>query len=155
MGLCVVFRLILLFIVNHLLGYYVIALILSVITALITIYHNQIVSGLTPAAHKLKKSVLISGSAFFIIPAFFLLIAIPFSSLPGGWVIPIAILFVISFPPVRHIHRVPGHLPADHSRSSSVTKSSPFFVVSFGVFGLDLRSLQPAHFLENWATFSA
>lgn len=57
------------------LWYYVIAIILSVITALITIYHHQIVAQLTPAAHSVKK-------------------------LPGGWTIPIAILFIISFPPL-------------------------------------------------------
>jgi energy-converting hydrogenase Eha subunit A len=55
----VVFHSTLLLMVNHLLGYYVIALILSVITALITIYHHQIVAKLTPAAHWMKTSVLI------------------------------------------------------------------------------------------------
>jgi len=46
-------------ILHHLLGYYMIAIILSVITALITIYHHQIVAQLTPAAHTVKKSVII------------------------------------------------------------------------------------------------
>jgi uncharacterized membrane protein YdjX (TVP38/TMEM64 family) len=55
--------------------YYVIAIILSTITALITIYHHQIVAKLTPVAHSVK-------------------------TLPGGWSIPIAILFIISFPPL-------------------------------------------------------
>jgi hypothetical protein len=51
--------------VNHLSGYYVIAIILSVITALITIYHHQIVAKLTPVAHSVKKSVLIYTSPAF------------------------------------------------------------------------------------------
>jgi hypothetical protein len=77
-------------------------------------------------------------------------------SLPGGWVIPIAILFIISFPPVRPIFRIPGLPPVDHMyHSSLVTKLLPFFVALFGVFGLDSRLLLPARFLENWATFSA
>jgi hypothetical protein len=76
--------------------------------------------------------------------------------LPGGWAIPIAILFVLSFPPVRPIFQVPGLPPVDHMyHSSSVTKLLPFFVALFGVFGLDLRLLLLARFLENWATFSA
>ncbi|KAH9169552.1 snare associated Golgi protein-domain-containing protein [Lactarius sanguifluus] len=57
------------------LWYYVIAVILTVITLFITVFHQQIVDKLTPMAHKVK-------------------------SLPGGWSIPIAILFVISFPPL-------------------------------------------------------
>ncbi|KAI9456794.1 snare associated Golgi protein-domain-containing protein [Russula earlei] len=57
------------------LWYYVFAIVLAVITALITIYHHQIVEKLTPAAHWVK-------------------------SLPGGWSIPIVILFIISFPPL-------------------------------------------------------
>jgi hypothetical protein len=68
-----VFQFILLLIFNPLLGYYVIAIILSVITALITIYHHQIVAQLTPAAHTVKRSVIISISSlscFFLNPAF-------------------------------------------------------------------------------------
>jgi hypothetical protein len=83
----------------------VIAIILTVITALITIYHHQIVAQLTPAAHTVKKSVIIyiqSLSRFFLNPALLLLIMI-YPRLPGGWAIPIAILFIISFPPVRPI----------------------------------------------------
>jgi hypothetical protein len=100
-----VFQFILLLIFNLLLGYYVIAIILSVITALITIYHHQIVAQLTPAAHSVKRSVIIcisSLSCFLLNPALLLLIMI-FARLPGGWAIPIAILFIISFPPVRPI----------------------------------------------------
>jgi hypothetical protein len=153
-----VFQFILLLIVNPLLGYYVIAIILSVITALITIYHHQIVAQLTPAAHTVKKSVIIcisSLSRFFLNPAVLLLIMIS-PRLPGGWVIPIVILFIISFPPVRPIFRVPGLPPVDHMyHSSLVTKSLPSFVALFGVFGLDSRLLLLARFLENWATFSA
>jgi hypothetical protein len=116
--------------VDHLLGYYVIAIILSTITALITIYHHQIVAKLTPVAHSVK-------------------------TLPGGWSIPIAILFIISFPPVRHTAEFRVYPVIIMSRSYSVTKSLPFFAASFGVFGLGLPLLQLAHFLENWATFSA
>ncbi|KAI9434359.1 snare associated Golgi protein-domain-containing protein [Lactarius indigo] len=57
------------------LWYYVIAVILTAITLFITVFHHQIVDKLTPMAHKVKN-------------------------LPGGWAIPIAILFVISFPPL-------------------------------------------------------
>ncbi|KAI0259111.1 snare associated Golgi protein-domain-containing protein [Gloeopeniophorella convolvens] len=57
------------------LWYYVLAFVLTLITALITIFHTQIVKALTPEANKIKN-------------------------LPGGWAIPIAILFVISFPPL-------------------------------------------------------
>ncbi len=56
---CSVFRFAILLILSPLLGYYVIAIILSVITALITIYHHQIVAQLTPAAHTMKRSVII------------------------------------------------------------------------------------------------
>jgi len=52
-----------LLLINHLLGYYVIAIILAVITALITIFHHQIVEKLTPAAHRVKTSVL----SFFLL----------------------------------------------------------------------------------------
>jgi hypothetical protein len=67
-----IFQFIFLLIFNPLLGYYVIAIILSVITALITIYHHQIVAQLTPAAHTVKRSVIIwisSSSRFFLNPA--------------------------------------------------------------------------------------
>jgi hypothetical protein len=47
-----------LLIANCLLGYYVLAIILAVITALITIFHHQIVVKLTPPAHWVKRSVL-------------------------------------------------------------------------------------------------
>ncbi|KAI0346223.1 hypothetical protein BDW22DRAFT_1323747, partial [Trametopsis cervina] len=55
--------------------YYVIAFIIGVITILFTVYHKQIVDWIHPSALKLK-------------------------SLPGGWLIPIAIFIVISFPPL-------------------------------------------------------
>lgn len=42
---------------------------------LMTVYHDQIVGWLTPAANWMK-------------------------ALPAGWTIPIAVLFVISFPPL-------------------------------------------------------
>jgi hypothetical protein len=53
-----VFQFVPLLIFNPLSGYYVIAIILSVITALITIYHHQIVAQLTPAAHWVKRLVI-------------------------------------------------------------------------------------------------
>lgn len=150
-----VVQFILLLIFNPLLGYYVIAIILSVITALITIYHHQIVAQLTPAAHSVKESVIIciSSLSCFFLNTTLMVIS---TRLPGGWAIPIAILFIISFPPVRPIFRVPGLPPANRiNHSSSVTKLLPFFVALFGVFGLDSRLLLLARFLESWATFSA
>jgi hypothetical protein len=75
-----VFQFIFLLIFNLILGYYVIAIILSVITALITIYHHQIVAQLTPAAHTVKESVSIrtsSLSRFFFNPALIFLIMTP------------------------------------------------------------------------------
>lgn len=50
---------------NCLLGYYVIAILLAVITALVTIFHHQIVEKLTPAAHWIKRLVL---SHFLSVP---------------------------------------------------------------------------------------
>ncbi|KAI0288963.1 snare associated Golgi protein-domain-containing protein [Russula brevipes] len=100
-------------------GYYVIAIILTVITALVTIFHHQIVDKLTPTAHWVKRSVLFlfgpyptitclwstSPSTFQTLP-----LLPPFhpcstdhnlpTSLPGGWSIPIVILFILSFPPL-------------------------------------------------------
>lgn len=57
------------------LWYYVALVIILVVTALITIFHTQIVHWLTPATRWLY-------------------------SLKFGWLVPIAILFVISFPPL-------------------------------------------------------
>ncbi|KAG6907510.1 hypothetical protein DXG01_008654 [Tephrocybe rancida] len=59
----------------HFTGYYVALVIILTLTALITIYHKQIVHWLTPVTlwlHKLKF----------------------------GWLVPIGVLFVISFPPL-------------------------------------------------------
>ncbi|KAK1222287.1 hypothetical protein PQX77_014920 [Marasmius sp. AFHP31] len=55
--------------------YYIILTVILVITALVTIYHEQIVGWLTPVTRTLEEK-------------------------PWGWVIPIAVLFVISFPPL-------------------------------------------------------
>lgn len=41
-------------------------------------------------------------SLFFFSSFLSLLLLSPFTSVPGGWSIPIGILFIISFPPVRH-----------------------------------------------------
>ncbi|THH14146.1 hypothetical protein EW146_g6147 [Bondarzewia mesenterica] len=57
------------------LWYYVAFTIIGVITILITVYHKQIVHWLTPATNWMHD-------------------------LPAGWLIPIAVLFVISFPPL-------------------------------------------------------
>lgn len=75
-------------------GYYVIGTILVVLSALITIYHDQIVDWLKPAANWMKEYVDIHSCASIVCK---LMAA---HSLPAGWLIPIAILFVISFPPV-------------------------------------------------------
>lgn len=56
-------------------GYYVLFVVILVITALVTLYHKQIVGWLTPVTRWLHD-------------------------LKFGWLVPIGILFVISFPPV-------------------------------------------------------
>lgn len=57
------------------------------------------------------------------------------NSVPGGWLMPIAIFFIISFPPVRY-HST-RHFPITLilSLSSLVMKSSLLSVVSFGASG--------------------
>jgi len=55
--------------------YYIIAIVIIVAVALISIYDKQIVRWFEPTANKIKK-------------------------LPAGWIIPIAIFFIISFPPL-------------------------------------------------------
>ncbi|KAN0066217.1 hypothetical protein ACQY0O_000311 [Thecaphora frezii] len=57
------------------LHWWIIALISGAVVALVTIYHDQIVDWLTPISKKAN-------------------------SVPWGWTIPVAILFVISFPPL-------------------------------------------------------
>ncbi|KAN0133420.1 SNARE associated Golgi domain containing protein [Lactarius tabidus] len=57
------------------LWYYVLAVLVTTITLFLTVFHHQIVDKLTPLAHKVK-------------------------ALPGGWSIPIVILFILSFPPL-------------------------------------------------------
>lgn len=57
------------------LWYYIILIIILVVTILITVFHTQIVHWLTPTAQKIYN-------------------------LPGGWAIPIAVLFILSFPPL-------------------------------------------------------
>ncbi|ORY31839.1 snare associated Golgi protein-domain-containing protein [Naematelia encephala] len=56
-------------------GYYLALVLIAVLVTLMTIYHDQIVTWLKPAADWMKD-------------------------LPGGFMIPIVILFVISFPPL-------------------------------------------------------
>ncbi len=55
--------------------WYVILIVCAVVVILMTVYHDQIVTWLTPAAEWMRD-------------------------LPAGWTIPIAIMFVISFPPL-------------------------------------------------------
>lgn len=55
--------------------YYIILVFICVLVALMTIYHRQIIDWLTPVSKKIN-------------------------SVSWGWVIPVAILFVISFPPL-------------------------------------------------------
>jgi hypothetical protein len=57
------------------LHYYVLLVFLCVLVALMTIYHRQIVDWLTPASQKVR-------------------------TLSWGWVIPVIILFILSFPPL-------------------------------------------------------
>lgn len=57
------------------LGYYVIGGVILIITILISVFHTQIVHALTPATNWMHN-------------------------LSVGWLIPIAVLFIISFPPV-------------------------------------------------------
>lgn len=55
--------------------YYILLILICVVVALMTIYHKQIVDWLTPFSKKVRE-------------------------LSWGWVIPVIILFVISFPPL-------------------------------------------------------
>ncbi|ORX37080.1 hypothetical protein BD324DRAFT_656291 [Kockovaella imperatae] len=55
--------------------YYLLCILLAVLVALMAIYHDEIVEWLRPVANWMKD-------------------------LPAGWVIPIAVLFVLSFPPL-------------------------------------------------------
>jgi uncharacterized membrane protein YdjX (TVP38/TMEM64 family) len=55
--------------------WHIVGIILIVITVLISVYHDQVVEALRPFSERLRD-------------------------LPGGWIIPIVILFVISFPPL-------------------------------------------------------
>nr|XP_031864511.1 uncharacterized protein CI109_000426 [Kwoniella shandongensis]KAA5531583.1 hypothetical protein CI109_000426 [Kwoniella shandongensis] len=55
--------------------YYLVTAIIVVLVCLMSLYHDEIVDWLTPVANWMK-------------------------ALPGGWTIPIAIFFVISFPPL-------------------------------------------------------
>ena len=53
-----------------------------------------------------------------------------------GWLVPIAVLFVISFPPVRHAVAVPGKKSLlIRTCSYSVMKLLPFFAGLFGDSG--------------------
>lgn len=64
--------------------YYVLIVVICVLVALMTIYHKQIVDWLTPISKKVRE-------------------------VSWGWVIPVAILFIISFPPLFG-HEVVGVL---------------------------------------------
>jgi hypothetical protein len=88
------------------LWYYVGTVLLTALVTVITIYHHQIVAWLTPAANFLKSSV-----PLHLLPVPPALTRLVVHSIPGGWAIPIAILFVISFPPVSS-PRAPTPAPA-------------------------------------------
>lgn len=60
-------------------------------------------------------------------------------SLKFGWLVPIGILFVLSFPPVLALSP-PSKLELILLVSFLVTKSSLSFVASSGVYGLVLQS---------------
>lgn len=64
--------------------YYVLIVVICILVALMTIYHKQIVDWLTPISKKVRE-------------------------VSWGWVIPVAILFIISFPPLFG-HEVVGVL---------------------------------------------
>lgn len=76
-------------------GYYVALVAILVLVALMTIYHKQIVDWLTPVTRWLHEWAWICCSVICI------LTTKHSSSLPVGWIVPIAVLFIISFPPVR------------------------------------------------------
>jgi hypothetical protein len=143
--------------VDHFSGYYVIAIILTVITALITIFHHQIVDKLTPAAHWVKRSVLFLFGSCPIITCLGSTNPSTFQTLP----------LLPPFHPCSTDHNLPpyqssrrvvnsdshplhhilsssaSHLPNPsfyqpltiNSHSSLGTRSLPFCVASFGVFG--------------------
>lgn len=71
--------------------------VIGALTALLAIYHKQIVDWLTPFSNKLRKyaqlRILLTTGGGTQVQLFV-------RSLTAGWVIPIAILFIISFPPV-------------------------------------------------------
>lgn len=111
--------------------------IIMVVFALITIYHDQIVDWLKPLAEYLRDEC---------VPVLIVLRAllIPRFSITVGWLIPIGILFVLSFPPVRspqRWHLNTAEVPLD---SSLAMKSSLFCAGWSGDYGSALASLQLA-----------
>lgn len=113
------------------LGYYLLAVIITTVVALVTIFHTQIVTFLRPAANWMHRWVY----DFRVLSSFIFGIV---SSLPGGWAIPIAIMFIISFPPVCTVLVVIPQLVCSCHSSSLVTKLSPYCVALSGVYGLAL-----------------
>lgn len=69
-----------------------------------TLYNEQIIAWLRPFANKLKEYV---PSPPFVTFACGVL-SCRWGRLPGGWAIPIGIMFVISFPPYVQRVRVKG-----------------------------------------------
>ena len=56
-------------------AYYILFVVIIVVVALMTIYHRQIVDWMTPLSKRIRE-------------------------IPAGWLIPVALLFIISFPPL-------------------------------------------------------
>lgn len=76
------------------------------------------------------------------------------SSLKFGWLVPIAILFVISFPPVTCIP-IFYNVVLNLLTSFSVMKSSQYFVASYGVYGSASPLCALVLLLEKSEIFSA
>ena len=108
-----------------------------VLFALITIYHDQIVDWLKPLAEYLRDECVL------VLVVLRVLLIYRFS-ITVGWLIPIGILFVLSFPPVRSPHRCTPDSAEALPDSSLAMKSSPFCAGWSGDYGSALALLQLA-----------
>ncbi len=133
------------FISDFPLGYYVALGAIVILTALLLVFHTQIVDWLTPFSQWLHEYV-------FLVPRSVHIVTISVS-LKFGWLVPIGILFVLSFPPVICL-AVSYCSPLIYLPSFSVMKLSPYSVVSSGVYGLDLVSSLQVHSSEKSAISS-
>ncbi|HEV7737227.1 MAG TPA: hypothetical protein VGO47_07655 [Chlamydiales bacterium] len=93
--------------------WYIIGIVILVITILISVFDKQIVNFLTPIGKKIRECVMSSRLELRTIKNNLS------CSIPFGWLIPIGILFIISFPPVRICRFLPNY----QSYSSSVVWS--------------------------------